>query len=514
MSPAAPPPTREGDIVDGKYRVVRVLGAGGMGVVVAAEHIALRQRVAIKFLLPEAMSGEDTLARFLREAQAAARMQSEHVARVLDVATLNDTTPYMVMEFLDGQDLGQLLAARGSLPLEEAVGYIVQACEGLAEAHAAGIIHRDIKPSNLFICERGVGRPVVKVLDFGISKTPNSAAGALELSLTKTSAVMGSPLYMSPEQMTSAKNVDVRTDIWSLGVTLYEILCGRTPYTGESMTELVAAVLQNEPLSIVELRPDLPPAFVTALGRSMQKARDRRFSNMGEFATAIAPFGPRHSALNVERILEVIGGAPTMAARPVGSDPPGHITGPANVGALALGVTAPAVSASPPGALQTGRTTSQPVSTDPAPGGSTGKGRTSLPRMAIVGATVVAVLGIGGTVATRWGGPKSQVALNPDPPASTSPLPTNAAPPPAAASSAPSPKAPDVVEGAPASSTPPVASSVTHRAVSPRPALSAAPTAAAVVKSSAPATPAPAPTCRTVQYFDADGEIRFKRECP
>jgi serine/threonine protein kinase len=161
---------QKGDVLAGKYRVERVLGAGGMGIVLAAEHLQLRQPVAIKLLLPSVSADPDTIARFAREAQAAARIQSEHVARVIDVAALEDGSPYMVMEFLEGKDLGKVLSERGPLPLEEAVGYLLQSCEGVAEAHAAGIVHRDLKPSNLFVCQRPGGRITIKVLDFGISK--------------------------------------------------------------------------------------------------------------------------------------------------------------------------------------------------------------------------------------------------------------------------------------------------------------------------------------------------------
>ena len=301
-------PVREGDVIAGKYRIDRVLGAGGMGVVVAAEHLQLKQRVAIKFLLDQAMVAPDSVARFLREAQAAARIQSEHVARVLDVSTLENGAPYMVMEFLEGSDLGALLEQRGPLPLAEAVGYLLEACEGVAEAHAAGIVHRDLKPANLFLCNRGSGRTLVKVLDFGISKAQNpaSAAGG-ELTLTKTSAVMGSPVYMSPEQMASAKNVDARTDIWSLGVSLFELVSGERPFNGETLTELIANVLRLPPRSMNELHSRVPREFEAALVRSLEKERAQRYQTVADFAAAIAPFGPSHSEAIVERIARTLG---------------------------------------------------------------------------------------------------------------------------------------------------------------------------------------------------------------
>ncbi len=306
-------PVREGDIIAGKYRIDRVLGAGGMGVVVAAEHLQLKQRVAIKFLLDQALVAPDSVARFLREAQAAARIQSEHVARVLDVSTLESGAPYMVMEFLEGSDLGALLEQRGPLPLAEAVGYLLEACEGVAEAHAAGIVHRDLKPANLFLCNRGSGRRLVKVLDFGISKAQNpaSAAGG-ELTLTKTSAVMGSPVYMSPEQMASAKSVDARTDIWSLGVSLFELVTGERPFSGETLTELIANVLRLPPRSMNELQQRVPREFESVLARALEKERTQRYQTVADFAAAIAPFGPGHSDVVVERIARTLGITPRL----------------------------------------------------------------------------------------------------------------------------------------------------------------------------------------------------------
>jgi serine/threonine-protein kinase len=300
-------PVAVGDVLGGKYRVERVLGQGGMGVVVAATNTLIDQRVALKFLLPQAVTGTDTVQRFIREAKAAARIQSEHVVRVLDVGTLDDGLPYMVMEYLDGQDLSDLLATRGVLALDEAVGYVLQACEALAEAHALGIIHRDIKPSNIFLAKRTTGMPSVKLLDFGISKVaPVTEASREAAALTRTNATMGSPLYMSPEQMTNAKNVDARADIWSLGVTLHELLAGRPPFFADTMPELIASILQTTPQSIRSVRAELPNAFETALSRCLAKDRAQRFSNVAELAAALAPFGPKYAQLSLERISNVL----------------------------------------------------------------------------------------------------------------------------------------------------------------------------------------------------------------
>ena len=209
MGPESGAPVEVGEVVAGKYRVDRVLGTGGMGVVLAATQVDLDRRVAIKFLLPAALKNPEVVARFSREARSAAKIQSEHVARVIDVGVLPTGAPYMVMEYLDGSDLAQRISAGERLPLAEAVRYVLEACEALAEAHAAGIVHRDLKPANLFLARRPDRTSSVKVLDFGISKSPVGDGG-----ITSTQAVMGSPLYMSPEQLVSAKRVDHRTDIW------------------------------------------------------------------------------------------------------------------------------------------------------------------------------------------------------------------------------------------------------------------------------------------------------------
>src|SRR5262245_59860123 len=204
----------ENEIIAGKYRVERIIGRGGMGIVVAAWHLELDQRVALKFLMPELAERGDSAERFRREARAAARIKSEHVVRVLDVGNWEGNAPYMVMEYLDGRDLGSELRERGSLAIKECVDYLLQAIEAVAEAHALGIVHRDLKPEHLFLSRRVDGSRAVKVLDFGISKT--IVLWSEEQSLTRTSNIMGSPFYMSPEQMRTPRNVDTRSDIWAL----------------------------------------------------------------------------------------------------------------------------------------------------------------------------------------------------------------------------------------------------------------------------------------------------------
>jgi len=231
---------RPGEILAGKYRVERVLGWGGMGVVVAAHHLELDQRVALKFLSPQALASAEIVARFAREARAAVRIKSEHVARVTDVGQLDNGSPFMVMEYLDGVDLSGWLAQKGPLPAEQAVDFVLQACEALAEAHALGIVHRDLKPANLFCIRRADGNLSIKVLDFGISKVTAPGASSSSPDMTGTTVIVGSPFYMSPEQMFSSRGVDARTDIWSLGVVLFELLTGALRF--ESIAELAVAL--------------------------------------------------------------------------------------------------------------------------------------------------------------------------------------------------------------------------------------------------------------------------------
>ncbi|HEY4158065.1 MAG TPA: serine/threonine-protein kinase [Polyangiaceae bacterium] len=299
-------PVQPGDTLAGKYRVDRVLGLGGMGIVLAAFDLLLERRVAIKFLLSEGAQNPEVVARFAREARSAARIESEHVARVIDVGSLPGGAPYMVMEYLDGQDLARKVADHGALPIEDAVDYLLQACEAIAEAHALGIVHRDLKPANLFLTRRADGMNFVKVLDFGISKASAAAGSQPDMSLTKTAAVMGSPLYMAPEQMRSTRQVDARADVWALGVILYELVSGRVPFEATSMPELCAIVLTEAPPSLSERCPGAPAGLVAAVDRCLQKDPALRFANVSELANALAAFAPQKSRVSVDRISRVL----------------------------------------------------------------------------------------------------------------------------------------------------------------------------------------------------------------
>ena len=274
---------RPGDHIANKFRVERILGAGSMGVVVSAIHLQLEWLVAIKIIRPEILSNREVVSRFLQEGRTAARLHGKHVARILDLGLSEAGLPFIVMEHLRGQELASLVAARGPIPVAEAAGYVLQVCDALAEAHGLGIIHRDLKPANLFLSYTPDSKNVVKVLDFGIAK-----AATAECVRTQTAVVMGSPAYMSPEQLRSAKDVDERTDIWSLGVILWELVTGKPPFTGNSFTDLCLRIA-------VDPLPSLPPiagmvrGFEKVLRRTLEKDRNHRYATVGELAAALCP---------------------------------------------------------------------------------------------------------------------------------------------------------------------------------------------------------------------------------
>ncbi len=416
-----------GDVLAEKYRVDRVLGMGGMGVVVAARHLQLDENVAIKFLLPEALGNQEAVGRFAREARAAVRIKNEHVARVIDVGTLPNGSPYMVMEYLLGSDVGQILTEKGKIPYPDAIDIVLQASEAIAEAHSLGIVHRDLKPANLFVVKRADNTECVKVLDFGISKFNGSSSGS-DMSLTKTTAVMGSPLYMSPEQMASARNADARSDVWSLGIMLYELIAGDVPFNGESLPELCVAIISAAPPSLVKKCPDVPPGLEAAIFHSLEKEPAKRFAHIADFAVALSEFAPKRSRSSVERITGIIQSA-GMSTSSIGIPAMDSVAPPRGGATLA----------------SWGRT---------EPGGAAGR-RNTLILAATGGTLAVALLGV--FLATRKPAPAASVDSAPHVAAAvpaTPPVPV-AAPQPAVVPAAAAPAA--VVAPAPVAASAPAA---------------------------------------------------------
>ncbi|WP_441287669.1 protein kinase domain-containing protein [Sorangium sp. KYC3313] len=312
---------RVGDVVGGKYRIERVLGRGGMGIVVAAHHLSLRHRVALKFLLPEGRTTPGATERFFREAQAAAAIASEHIARVIDVGQTDDDLPYFVMEYLNGIDLEALLESRGPLPVEQAVSYVIEACEALAEAHSLGIVHRDLKPGNLFLASRKDGSTLIKVLDFGISKASEEGVLGLNAQLTASAVVLGSPRYMSPEHIRSTRTVDARSDIWALGMTLYQLLTGRLPFETESVSALFVSIVTDVPVPPRSHRPEIPLPLEWVILMCLEKDPARRPQTIAELATLLEPLGSESARQTVARILRRAMGNEAVDAPPAPDRP-------------------------------------------------------------------------------------------------------------------------------------------------------------------------------------------------
>jgi len=459
-----------GALIDGKYRVEQVLGEGGMGIVFQATHVRLGQRVAIKMLHPHMLSKPEIVERFEREARAAGQLRSANAVRVVDVDVTPEHLPYMVMEFLDGHDLQAELEKRGRFSVADSVDCVLQACSAMNEAHALGIVHRDLKPSNLFLAREGAST-VVKVLDFGISKM---AANELDVHVTSTLATMGTPLYMSPEQIRSTKSVDARADVWSLGVILFELLTGRPPFMGSAMA-VSASIVADPPPSLRQLQPGVPESLEQVVLKALAKTPDARWPDVQSLAAALAPFRGGRVSILPQGARERLTSSPSLASGPTLAAPtPG-------IGVSPMAHTEAAVQGATPAPIITaGSWAGMPA------GATTRPRRGRVVFLAALAAVPLVAIAVGAVVVLRPGrvtdgAPVAAASVAPPPAESSSTL--------AAATVAPSPAesassaAVAVASGAPAvkpSSVPrgrPVFTAPAAAAVKPAPQLpTAAPT--------------------------------------
>lgn len=294
---------REGEVLAGKYRVERIPGRNGLGVLVQVRHMELGQEVTLKFLVPDACMYPEFVQRFIREARAAVKIQGEHVARVTDVGRLASGAPYMVREFLRGPDLAEVLKVRGALPIPEACDYIIQAAEAVAEAHVLGIAHRNLRPTTLVVTRRSDGAPLVKVFDFAAAEALHvDTFTKRSVSLVGSSALLASLPYLSPEQVRDPHNVDFRADVYGLGAILYELLSGVPPFEAESAPALLAMVAADIPVRLRTLRFGLPAPLEESVMRCLEKSRDLRFASMSELSLALRPYASAESLSSIERI--------------------------------------------------------------------------------------------------------------------------------------------------------------------------------------------------------------------
>jgi len=497
-------PFSPGDVIADKYEVVGLLGSGGVAYVISAIHLELGEMVALKFLRPESLAYEDVVARFASEARAVARLKSEHVAHVFDVGTLPDGAPYIVMEHLEGRDLADVLAEKRRLPIKVAVDYVLQACEALACAHALGIVHRDIKPENLYLAQQAGSVETVKVLDFGISKSAMGPLGAAGRQSAKTMLPMGTPGYMSPEQIRACGTVDARTDIWALGCVLSELITGTSTFEAPTQVQLGAAILERDPVPLRQKLADAPPELEALILRCLRKDPDERFQDVAELAVALYPFGPRRSRLSAERCHEVLHGKSGVVIELNSVPPPsdGDKTHVMSAPVSAIPVSAPGF---------------EPLRT------STPATLTSIPdptfrpkgRRVVVAAVVVVAVAVGATLGLRAGasGPLAashNAAAGPQAPATahapTAAAPTAAAPLVAARSGATEEPVMVPSSAASAASAP---LEVTPRSKPSRPQRAAAAAAAAAAKREAQAKAKPAATKRGASLDDSEPDVGY-----
>ena len=396
---------RPSEVLAERYRIESLLGVGGMGAVLAATRLADGQPVAVKVLLPAAQANEEAVRRFVLEGRTCQRIRSTHIAKVHEVGTTAEGVPFLVMEHLKGLDLSEIITSRGTLTISEAVDYVTQACEAIAEAHVLGVVHRDLKPSNLFLTFGASGTPHVKVLDFGISKVTNDEDLAVK---TATSFSFGTPVYMSPEQVRSTTNVDARSDIWALAVILYELLAGVPPFEAESLPALSLKIAIDPPTPLRKYVPTIPADLELVILRCLEKDPARRLQNVLGLVRAIVPFGPpsaREVLAQIEKSSEGLGQS-----------------------TIALRITDGVLAALPLSATTDAAWQTQGSVTSPAPG-------PSMRRFAFasIGAVCVLLGVVGGLLLSRANPPPATVAVPAAEPATSPAPPTTVATPPEAA---------------------------------------------------------------------------------
>jgi serine/threonine protein kinase len=287
-----------GQVLDGKYKIVRVIGEGGMGAVYEGENVRIRRRVAIKLLHAGVAANTEMVQRFEREAQVAGTVGNDHILEILDLGALPAGERYMVMEYLDGSTLTERIKARGRLSPSESVPLVRQVLRGLAAAHSAGIVHRDLKPDNIFILREKAGiRDFVKIIDFGISKF--SEQGGASSRMTRTGALMGTPHYMAPEQATGSTDIDRRTDIYAVGIIMYEMLTGRVPFQAETFNQLLFEIALAKIIPARQIVPDLDQAIDTIVMKASARDPGHRFQNADEFMAALDSWEKTGSAVSL-----------------------------------------------------------------------------------------------------------------------------------------------------------------------------------------------------------------------
>ena len=397
-----------GDVVGGKYRVEGVIGAGGMGHVFAARHLELERRVAIKVMLPEMLDHSDSVPRFIREAKAAGALRSEHAVRIFDTGRLESQAPYIVMEYLEGEDLVSRLMEGGALPVRDAIDYMLQACDAIAEAHAAGVVHRDLKPHNLFVTRGRDGEPFIKVLDFGLAKDLGPMKDAAKSGeLTQTNVMLGSPLYMSPEQVRSSRDVDRRTDVWSLGATLYHLVAGVPPFVAPDVGLVCQLIQRGSFAPLSTHRPDAPRALETVIRRCLHSDLDARYQSIAELERAL------RDVLVPQPIVAPL--EPETLPLPGGSRPPAPLPGITAQTSWVPGAPLPSVVVAVP--VSAPPTTAPAIARQAAAGPSSG--RSTLVALAVATGALVAGVIVILFVRGRAAAEADADPVAPDPPAAT-----------------------------------------------------------------------------------------------